>query len=192
MFARTPPTTRQTWSKTLEGLRKQDLPLYLPTLLCPRCSCLVLDGGTNAQSAPETTRTPPLLKDSTVLAEYCECWAYGNGSLLPLFETSFWLGYLANTDSTLNSVRIVFWQELLFRLHNSRLAVWLKQSTLHFSTPITLPPFPLIWIFFLSVRCLQRYSQCRTPEEECSGTSFHIPAFLSPSELKGHAKKNPE
>lgn len=148
MFARTPPTTIQTWSKTLEGLRNKDILVYLPTPLWPRCSCLVLDRGTNTRGALETTRTPPLLKDSTVLPEYCECWAYGNGSLLPLFETSFWLGYLANADSTLNSVRIVFWQELFFRLHNSRLAVLLKRSTLHFSTPLTLPPFLLIRIFF--------------------------------------------
>lgn len=177
------------WSKTLEGLRNKDILIYLPPPLCPHCSYLVLDHGTNAQGAPETMHTHPLLKDSTILPEFCECWAYGNRSLLPLFETSFWLGYLANTDSTLNSVRIVFWQELFFRLHNSRLAILLKQSTLHFSTPLTLPPFPLIWIFFLSVSCLQRYSQCRIPEEERSGTSLHIPAFLIPSELKGQAKK---
>ena len=189
MFARTPPTTIQTWSKTLEGLRNKDILIYLPTPLWPYCSCLVLDHGTNAQGAPETIHMPSFLKDSTVLPEYCECWAYGNGSLLPLFETSFWLGYLANTDSTLNSVRIVFWQELFFRLHNSRLAVLLQQSTLHSSIPPTLPPFPLIWIFFLSVWCLQRYSQRRIPEEECSGTSLHIRAFLIPSELKGQAEK---
>lgn len=188
MFARTPPTTIQTWSQTLEGLRNKDILTYLPTGLWPCCSCLVLDRGANAQGAPETRRTPPLLEDSAVLPESCECWAYVNQSLLPLFETSFWLGYLANTDSTLNSVRIVFWQELFFRLHNSRLAVLLRQSSRHFSTPLTLLPFPLMWIFFLSVWCLQRYNQCRTPEE-CSGISLHIPAFLIPRELKGQAKK---
>lgn len=147
MFARTPPATMQTWSKTLEGLRNKVTVLYLPTLLT---SLLLPCVGSWYQCFGWTWdhAHASLLQDSTVLPEHCECWAYGNESLLPLLETSFWLGYLANTDSTLNSVRIAFWQELIFWLHNSRLAVLLKQSTPHFSTHLTLPPLPPIWIFF--------------------------------------------